>query len=575
MVMHYLKSLSFRDSISREKLPRQANRKCTFSSISAAKAVLMMMYSPCEYIAFHTRLILSEVLSLEGEEQLKHVLKDFQFIGSEVTSMPDKHQILISIMSLVCYCGLPQFYRNAVKHKGVKALLAFVRWWLLNEAHIEGVSTSSYVRDTANLRLCCTIDIVDWEGKETHLLLALWSLAELINCHEAEGRSIDIFAREKTYGIESFIHDIHDICARTSSSGLIWYSSYLLSLFGIYGFPSKLGKKVSSLFRVEDYGDMYLFLRDGEYISVHKVVLLVRCPSFLPPDETSNCFSGDQVINKIQKTKREVTLSAHVDEQAIFKVLDFVYSGCLNVGEELVRKVKVLAKHCSIQPLLHLLCRKRPKWGADVPSFDLTSALGPAGHDFSDVILEATLKEDTETSTNCCSFPRPHIHAHKAILMSSCNYFWALFQSGMQESRSQTLKIPVSWEALYKLVVWAYSGDVPRPLSGCLWDNMDIEKKMFELRPYIELCWLAEFWFIDDLGNECSQVVASFLDSPELSLKLIQFAVSFSQWEIVHITANRIASVYGNLRRSGALDVLDESLIELIRLASVRLSQEL
>ncbi|XP_074296017.1 BTB/POZ domain-containing protein At1g04390 [Silene latifolia] len=566
--------LSFQDSISRERLLHRANRECTLSSISAAKAVLMMMYSPCEYIAFHARLMLSEVLRLEGEEQLKHLLKDLQFIGSEVTSMPDRHQILISIMGLVCYSGLPQFYTCVVKYKGVKALLAFVRWWLRNEAHFEGVSLSSHVRDTTKLRLCCMIDIVDWEGKEIHLFLALWSLAELINRHEAEGGSIDIFAWETTYGKESFIHDIHDICARTSSSGLRWYSSYLLSLFGIYGFPSKLGKKVSSLFCEKDYGDMYLVLRDGKSIGVHKVVLLVRCPSFLPPDETSNSFPEDQVMDKIQKTKREVTLSAHVDEQAIFKVLDFVYSGCLNAEGELVRKAKVLAKHCNIQPLLHLLCKKRPKWGAAVPNFDLTSALGPAGRDYSDVILEATSKEDTGSSTNCCSFPRPHIHSHKAILMSSCKYVWALFQSGMQESRSETLKIPVSWEALYKFVVWAYSGDVPRPLSGCMWDNMDIETKMLELRPYIELCWLAEFWFIDDLGNECSQVVASFLDSPELSLKLIQFAASFSQWEIVNIAANRIASIYGNLRCSSALDVLDEGLVELIRLASVRLSQE-
>ncbi|KAL9227077.1 hypothetical protein vseg_002814 [Gypsophila vaccaria] len=571
--------LSFMDSMGREHRLRRADREYTLHSVSAAKAVLMMMYSPCEYIAFHTKLILSEVLR-EGGERLKHMLKDFHFLDPEGTSMPDELQTLISLIGLACYSGLPDFCRYVVRNEGATTLLAFVRWWLHNEDHIDFVSLSSHLKDSVNVQVCCRMDMDDWEGREIHLLLALWSLAELIKSHEAKGLPVDIFVGQTTYGKELFIHDMQNICFNASSSGLRWYSSYLLSLFGVYGFTTKLGKKVSSLLCERDYSDMYLALRDGQCISVHQVVLNIRCPSFLPPDdpvtkESPNRYLEDQVIDDIHKTKKEVTLSAHVDEQALQKVLEYVYSGCIHAGGELVRKVKVLAKHCNIQPLQHLLCNKRPKWATSVPSFDLTAALGPSGRNFSDVILEAKSKDDTGWTANCCSFSEPHIHCHKAILMSSsCDYVRGLFQSGMQESRSESLKVPVSWEALNKWVVWVYSGDLPKPVTGCLWNNMEAEKKMYELQAYIELCWLAEFWFIDDLQKECSEVVASFLDTPELSLKLIQFAANLSQWEIVNVAANNIAPIYLKLRISGELDLLDEGLVEIIRLASVRLSQE-
>ena len=103
---------------------------------------------------------------------------------------------------------------------------------------------------------------------------------------------------------------------------------------------------------------------------------------------------------------------------------------------------------------------------------------------------------------------------------------------------------------------------------------MDVEKKMTELQPYIELCWLSEFWFLDDFENECLRVITSFLDSPELSVKVIQLAADFSQWILVNIAAKRIAPSYHTMRRSGTLDILDEGLVEMIRVASVRLCQE-
>ncbi|RZB96905.1 1,4-alpha-glucan-branching enzyme 2, chloroplastic/amyloplastic [Glycine soja] len=71
------------------------------------------------------------------------------------------------------------------------------------------------------------------------------------------------------------------------------------------------------------------------------------------------------------------------------------------------------------------------------------------------------------------------------------------------KSHSEVIKVDISWEALIKLVQWFYSDNLPNPPSGCLWDNMDDEEKLFNLQPYVELCWLAEFWILENILEAC------------------------------------------------------------------------
>jgi hypothetical protein len=188
--------------------------------------------------------------------------------------------------------------------------------------------------------------------------------------------------------------------------------------------------------------------------------------------------------------------------------------------------------------------------------------------------------EAKETELMCwtcsfCSLSVPHIHVHKVILSSSCDYMRALFQSGMKESHSGTIKVPVSWEALVKLVNWFYSNELSRPPSGCLWDYMETKEKLYELKPYVELCWLAEFWFLEDLKEPCSNVIVSCLDSARLlSINVIQIAANLSLWKMAEVAANYMAPLYRQLRDSGELEVLDDMLVDMVRAASVRLSQE-
>lgn len=113
------------------------------------------------------------------------------------------------------------------------------------------------------------------------------------------------------------------------------------------------------------------------------------------------------------------------------------------------------------------------------------------------------------------------------------------------------------------------------PTFDCLWDSLDPEIKLREVQTYIELCWLAEFWFIEDLNEECYKVVISCLDScGYLSTKVIQTAANFSQWRLAQVAADHMAPLYHHLRNSGELDDLDSNLVEMVRAASVRLSRE-
>ncbi|KAG5578809.1 hypothetical protein H5410_049436 [Solanum commersonii] len=139
---------------------------------------------------------------------------------------------------------------------------------------------------------------------------------------------------------------------------------------------------------------------------------------------------------------------------------------------------------------------------------------------------------------------------------------------------SLTIKVPVCWDSLVKLVSWFYSGELPRPISGCLWDNLSKEEKLRELEPYVELCSLAQFWLLEDLHEKCFRLIVSILDSCQyLSITIIQMAANLNQWKLVEVAAEYLAPMYHHLRNSSEFDALDEHLIEIIRAASVQFSQ--
>ncbi|XP_050368318.1 BTB/POZ domain-containing protein At1g04390 isoform X2 [Argentina anserina] len=552
----------------------------TFRSESATRAVLMMIYSPCKYIASKSRFILSEILKPKGLEYLNILLRFLDNLSSGNFAIPDKLQIIIYLMGFICYSGLEEYEVWIIKQKGVKTLFAFMRWCLSNHFQVERLNFAPHLHNMFHENICCS-GSREWEGNDILLLYSLLGLAELIKHSGCVGNDLDRIAGKNTLDhIEAeLVIKLQDICNNNCTPGVQWFATYVLSYFGFYGFPSNLMKRIGKAINDKDSADLQFILTSGECFSVHGVVVAIQCPSLLPPEKLlpSEISDNSSVTGSMEVTKdfqKDIRLSAHVDRQAFAMLLEYIYLGYLQAGEELVEKLRTLAKCCNLRPLLRMLCRKPPKWGATFPSPDLSAALGPSGQRFSDLILEAKETKLLDWTCGVCSLSMPHMHVHKVVLSASCDYLRALFRSGMQESTSQVIKVSISWEAMVKLVDYFYSGNLPKPPLGCIWNNMSSEEKIDEVQPYVELFWLSEFWIMEDVQEACSDVIVSCLDSArQLAIKILQIAANLSLWNLAEVAAAYMAPLYRQLCDSGELETLDEVLAEMVRVASVRFSQ--
>ncbi|KAK9141327.1 hypothetical protein Scep_011008 [Stephania cephalantha] len=546
----------------------------------ACRAVLLMINSPCKYIASQARNILSELLHPNVDTYLKYLFDCLKCTMNWCNlGMESDRQTVVNLIALACIPVLPRHHSVIIESNGVRILFTFITWCVKNHATIVSCMQSSSGENT-----CCWFD-ESWEGRNSFLFFSLCGLSELIH-HSTFLRNHG----EKTSGLvvddmeiggsdaHRLVQSLHDICHDTFSSGVVCFATYILSFFGLYGYPSRLGKRIGKALKEIELADVQFRLVSGETLEVHGVILTARCQSLLPPKpHTSEEIGGgsNEGVNMEQKKfKNEVHLSSRIICQTLKKLLEFVYVGSVKVDAALVKDLRMLAKGCQLHDLLGVLDRKKPKWGRKVEHCNYIAALGPTGYEFSDIILEANEGRSTNSTCSVCTLASHHVHAHKIILSISSDYMRAMFSSAMQESFAQIIKVPVSWEALSKLMIWFYSDELPRPSSGCLWDNMDVDCQLQQLHPFIELCWLAEFWLLEHIREEALAVVMSHLNSSkELSLKIIVISADLNQLEIVEAAANYLAPSFPHLRDSGDLEALNENLVDVMRVAYVSLSQ--
>ena len=143
------------------------------------------------------------------------------------------------------------------------------------------------------------------------------------------------------------------------------------------------------------------------------------------------------------------------------------------------------------------------------------------------------------------------------------------------DSYSQSLKVPISQRALLKLVTWFYMGELPKLEFHCRWNYMSSEEQFLELIIYLELSWLAESWCLDDVHQECTELVVSCIETtPSFPLEIIKSASTFGCHAIVGAAISRLGPLYPQLRDSGELDSLDEALVDLLRSEYVHCSQK-
>ncbi|KAA0052327.1 BTB/POZ domain-containing protein [Cucumis melo var. makuwa] len=314
------------------------------------------------------------ILSLEDEI---HIVRD----GLKSNYFPGLRVYIWEIL------GLPQYTMWDKNAECRKAIVSFVKWCLSNEVHFDRVSYSPHLHFNFHERACCQGPSKEWEGRDVLLLYSFVGLAELIQLgsltNERDTSFLSIGFTE-----DELISQLQDICSGCYAPGLKWYAAHILSLLGFYGFPSKFGNKIGRALEGCAYSDIRFIHTNGKSLNVHGVILAARCASLLPPNwlpvnEKDPNYSSFTDKNSSVKTQKEVCLSSHVDDDAMAKLLEYVYRGYLQAGEELAKKLRSLAKHCRIQTLVHILCRRRPKWGTPFPIFNLVAALGPVGHHFS------------------------------------------------------------------------------------------------------------------------------------------------------------------------------------------------
>ncbi|CAF1923681.1 BTB/POZ domain-containing protein At1g04390 isoform X1 [Brassica napus] len=557
--------LTFSRSVQKGYQICQTDTISASQSESASRAVLMMIYSPSKYISSRARDTLSFIIGEDGEQNLYSLVNFLSYIPSSGGYvLPNILQTTVCLVGLACYSSIPQYASFTLRNQGLEILLSFCSWYQRNRENVGASSFAPYPQSSAEKRICCWECTEDWDNKDAILLYALLALAELVNHSFSEQNHAEEFLNKRESVKDRLCTTLQEIRDGTYGSGPRRYAAYILSNLGYYGFQDKLGKRLMGAYEDEECSDMRLLFANGNGASVNKVILAVRCPTLLPPKEGAH--SG---------TVQEIRMSANVDTLALVKLLEFAYSGYVEVESSTLKKLKTLARHCKTKILLQMLCRGRPKWGSSIPRIDLPLALTPKLIHFSDVILVP--KETNMASFNCrlCSSTSPHAHCHRFILSSGCEYLRALFRSGMQESHLDRLKVPVSWLGLTKLVNWFYCDELPKPPSGCRWTNMDTDAKLQELQAYVEIYSLTEWWIMEDLQNDCAKVILSCLESArELSIKTIELAASFSMWKLVEAAAEHAAPIYHQLRDSGELDELDDELVNLIRTAAVQFSQQ-
>ncbi|XP_025812104.1 BTB/POZ domain-containing protein At1g04390 isoform X2 [Panicum hallii] len=545
----------------------------------ALRAILMMLLSPSQYIFSEASSKFLEVVLPLGDECMNILLSSLESnVIRNLTASFDCVKIMNNLMNLACLV-IVQSNHSLNKRSVVGVLSTIIKECLHNRLYITRSNNASHLQFCFDGGSCCYL-AEEWEGENVILFYGLVVLYNVlrrvslvcIHCEKnLDGGIVCHDCRE--YYNEGLIRVLEHALGQNLSPGPKSYIAHILSLFGLCGFPSKLGAKMRSALCDNELVDLELLLADSEPLSAHAAILSVRCSKLLPSGK-SLVHDGKITYEGSRRSLYHVRMSDRVDSHALKKILEYAYAGFVTVDADTVKPVKTLAKFCHLKSLQEMLQREQPRWSSDCPRYDLTAAVEPAEHSFSDIILEAQSNEKMECHHGSCELSTPHVHSHKIVLSMTCDYLRALFQSGMHESFAEAIRVPVRWGALDKLVQWFYKGELPRIAPDCRWKNMNAEEQLSHLKPYVELSSLAEFWFLEGVKEESLEVVAACLNSStNASLEFIGFAANLGQWDLVEAAIGSVAHLYPRLRDSGQLEQLDEDVLNMLRAEYVRYSQ--
>ncbi|KAJ3679343.1 hypothetical protein LUZ60_017354 [Juncus effusus] len=528
------------------------------------RTVLLMLISPCNYFPRNSLHNLSHHLDPFHDSISNFISRFLHSTQSscETNSVPDC-EIVVDLANLACLSFLEGYREVILRKNGVKVLWRFVERRCESEILVRREKISSYLDNIYEGVSCCCANndsnsLNEWEGKDLTLLYALICLSKLLetsSCNKPPDSTVRI---------------LRNIISNDKfAEGPKMYCKYILSLYGLHGSQSGTERRISKAFDMKEFADVMLLFSDGYSFDAHGVILITRCPKLLPPNSEFPSENNPKMI---------VKMSDRVDRQALGMVLEYIYSGFIeinNLDDGLIKKIKLIAKNCGLESLVEMVNKDRPKWGSSCEErFDLSGALEPAGFPFSDVILEAKSDERIECKYRSCQLATPHIHAHKIILCLGCDYLRALFRSGMHESLSGTIKVPIGYNALLKLADIFYSNKPPKLNTDCKFKSLTDSQKSTELQSLIELSSLAQYWCWEEIAEEATNSVVDCIARNSVDergcLRAIGFAKELGQWGIVEGGVRWLAPKYPKLR-GGGIEGIGEEVMEMLRVEYVRL----
>eukprot|EP00249_Psilotum_nudum_P014109 c24673_g1_i2 orf=351-2519(+) len=560
------------------------------------RAVLQLLSSRSNYLASHIRDILEQALHQLGSNWFGSLINVLALRFSSLAASNDL-VTLMNLMSVASLSHLTECRKQLLQEGVLEMLTEAIQACTIkaNEVELTGVFTAATATFDGNR--CCCDGMDTWEGQDPILFFSLWAFASL-----ARGSALSKRVREKFMSKISNVDwkgelgvDVDDCLLRLASdnavaAGVRWLASYCLACCGLFGFPTA-GMDLRKALNNPALADVMLVLGNGCQFHAHMVVLATKSPDLLPPNfnpgscknsepsltllgaKTEACLMTDGKLEQ-KCVPVQLHLSGRLHAASVRAILEFLYKGFALIDEDTLSEIMLLAKKCHLESFLKLLQGKLLVWGKLPAPCDFTSALGEIGHQFFDIILQAT--DEVQVTCTFCTLDKCHMHAHRVILSSRCSYFEALFHSGMQDSALKIMKLPVCMESLKKLLLYIYSGILPQlqfPESGCMWSSYSHTQQIQYLQSYVELAKFAEQLLLEDLQEQCLFVVQKQLKSNlHLASEVLENAALCHQWEFVEVAAECVASNFPQMRDSGELDRLEDYLVDIIRTAHVKIS---
>jgi hypothetical protein len=142
-------------------------------------------------------------------------------------------------------------------------------------------------------------------------------------------------------------------------------------------------------------------------------------------------------------------------------------------------------------------------------------------------------------------------------------------------STADAIDVNISQQSLQTLLLYWYGGKLMRLTEAtgwCAWNNLETEKQILYLQGLVELAQFAGQLLMTDLQGECNLLVVQHIEGCNLHLgpSVLTHAAKCAQWDLVDMCAKTLAPAHPYLHNIGALESLDDSLRDLLRVTHIQ-----